>query len=166
MSGNGPPNPREAMQTRPSSVVRFESRTTIDRPIEDVFARLTDLSRYAAWMPRSGLFGKCVQTSNGPVREGTTYVDFSRMGRFPGAVTEFERPSRVAFSETMRMFGRDMMQVRPRYSLESNGTDTIVHHVSESEMFGVMRVMKPVAAWMTKGERNRVLKSLKRSLEE
>lgn len=154
------------MKTRHSSTIRFESTTTIDRPIDEVFAQLTDLSRYAAWMPRTGLFGTCRQTSEGPVTKGTTYVDSSRMGPFPGKVTEFVRPSRVAFTETMRMFGRDMMQARPGYILESSGAQTVVHHAAEGELFGVMRIMKPLAAWMANSERERVLRSLKRALEE
>ena len=153
------------MKHRRSTTVPFESTTTIGRPIEDVFARLTDLSGYGAWMPRTGLFGSCRQTSDGPVGKGTTYVDSSRMGQFPGEVTEFESPSHVAFSETMSMFGRDMMQARPGYRLESNETSTVVHHAAEGELFGVMRMMRPMAGWMAKSERNRILRSLKRSLE-
>jgi hypothetical protein len=88
------------------------------------------------------------------------------MGRFRGAVTDFERPSRVTFSEGMRVFGRDLMAGRFAYELAPNGTQTVVRHVAESELFGAMRLMRPVAAWMSKGERNRVLTSLKRSLEK
>ena len=153
------------MKHRRSTTVRFEATTSIDRPLDEVFARLTDLSGYGAWMPRTGLFGSCRQTSDGPVGKGTTYVDSSRMGRFPGEVTEFESPSRVAFSETMSMSGRDMMQARPGYRLESSDTGTVVHHVAQGELFGAMRMMKPMARWMAKSERNRILRSLKRSLE-
>ena len=39
-----------------SSTVRYESRTTIDRTIEEVFARLADLPTYNSWMHRTGLF--------------------------------------------------------------------------------------------------------------
>src|SRR5687768_1629801 len=116
-------------------------------------------------MPRTGLFGSCRQTSDGPVEKGATYVDSSRMGRFPGEVTEFERPSHVAFSETFRMFGRDMMQARPAYRLESSSSGTVVHHVADGELFGITRIMKPAAVWMSKSERSRVLASLKRSIE-
>jgi uncharacterized protein YndB with AHSA1/START domain len=153
------------MASRPSSTIRFESTTVINRPIDDVFARLADLGGYAAWLPRTGLFGSCRQTSEGPVGKGTTYVDSSRMGRFPGEITEFQPPSRIAFSETMRMFGRDMMQARPSYTLTSEDASTVVHHVAEGELFGLMRLFKPVAAWMAKSERTRVVTSLERSLE-
>ncbi|MDQ3492236.1 MAG: SRPBCC family protein, partial [Chloroflexota bacterium] len=113
------------MKTRPSSTTRFESTITIDRPIDDVFARLTNLEGYGAWMPHTGLFGSCRQTSDGPVGKGTTFIDSSRMGRFSGEVTDFERPSRVTFGEAMRVFGWEAMRARAGYSLRSNGTRTV-----------------------------------------
>ena len=153
------------MKTRPSSTTRFESTITIDRPIDEVFARITDVGGYRTWMPRTGLFGSSRQTSGGPTGRGTTFIDSTRMGRLAGEVTEFERPTRVAFCESMRVIGRELLQVRPSYSLTANGSRTVVHHVAEDELFGVMRLMKPMVAWMSKGERTRVLTSLKRSLE-
>ena len=58
------------------------------------------------------------------------------------------------------------MQARPAYDFTSTATRTVVHHVAEGELFGPMRIMKPVAIWMARSERSRVLRSLKRSLEE
>jgi hypothetical protein len=42
---------------------------------------------------------------------------------------------------------------------------TIVHHVAEGELFGLMRLMKPVAALLARSERARTVESLRRSLE-
>jgi uncharacterized protein YndB with AHSA1/START domain len=148
-----------------SSVVRYESETAIERPIEEVFARLADLADYGRWMHRNGMFRRCGQTSDGPLGKGTSYFDASRMGTFRGEVTEFQPPSRIAFRETLRMFGSDLMEARPQYSLEGDGRRTIVHHVAEGELFGPLRVMKPVAAMLARGERARTLESLRRSLE-
>ena len=92
------------------STVRYESRTTIDRSIGDVFARLADLAGYGAWMHRTGLFRRCGQTSDGPLGEGTTYFDASKMGTFRGEVTDFQPPSRIAFREKLRWFGSDLME--------------------------------------------------------
>jgi len=44
------------MTKKASTTVRYETRTTIDRPISDVFARLADLDGYRTWMHRTGLF--------------------------------------------------------------------------------------------------------------
>jgi uncharacterized protein YndB with AHSA1/START domain len=63
------------MKTMARSTTRFESRTTIDRPIGEVFARLADLPSYRTWMHRSGLFRRCNQTSDGPLgRERPTLM--------------------------------------------------------------------------------------------
>lgn len=147
-----------------SSTIRFESRATIDRTIEEVFERLADLPAYSSWMHRTGLFRRSEQISDGPMEKGTTYFDATRMGTYRGEVTEFERPSRIGFRETLRWFGSPM-EARPEYFLEADRERTIVHHVAEGELFGWTRLMKPVAALMARSERTRTLKSLRRSLE-
>jgi uncharacterized protein YndB with AHSA1/START domain len=150
---------------RPSSIVRYESRTTIDRTVEEVFARLADLPGYTTWMHRTGLFRRCGQTSDGPLQRGTAYFDATRMGTFRGEVAEYEPPSRIGFRETLRWFGSAVMEARPEYFLASDQERTIVHHVAEGELFGWMRLMKPAAALMARSERARTLESLRRSLE-
>ena len=112
-----------------STTVRYESRTTIDRPISDVFARLADLDGYRTWMRRTGLFRRSGKTSDGPLARGTAYFDATRMGTFHGEVTDYEPPARIGFRETLRWFGSDVMQARPEYILEADGDKTIVHHV-------------------------------------
>jgi uncharacterized protein YndB with AHSA1/START domain len=148
-----------------STTVRYEGHTTIDRPIREVFARLADLDGYTAWMHRTGLFRRCGQTSDGPLGPNTTYFDASRMGTSRGQVTDYQPPSRIGFRETLRWFGSDLMEARPEYFLEADGDRTIVHHVAEGELFGLMRLMKPVAALLARSERPRTLASLGRSLE-
>jgi uncharacterized protein YndB with AHSA1/START domain len=153
------------MTKRASTTVRYETRTTIDRPISDVFARLANLDGYRTWMRRTGLFRRSGQTSDGPLGLGTAYFDATRMGTFHGEVIAFEPPARIGFRETLRWFGSDLMEARPEYILESEQDKTIVHHVAEGELFGVMRLMKPVAALMARSERARTVESLRRSLE-
>jgi uncharacterized protein YndB with AHSA1/START domain len=153
------------MKKTASSTVRFESTTTIDRPIEDVFARLADLPGYETWMHRTGLFRRCRQTSAGPAGEGTAYFDATRMGTFRGEVTDFELPTRLGFRERLRWFGSEVMEARPAYFLETDQERTIVHHVAEGQLFGWMRLMKPVAALLATSERTRTVASLRRSLE-
>ncbi len=147
------------------SIVRFESRTVIERPVDAVFERLADLPGYGRWMHRTGLFRRSGLISEAPVGKGTTYFDATRMGTFEGEVTEFVPQSRLAFRETLRWFGSDMSRARPEYFLDGDENATIVHHVAVGELFGWMRLMKPAAALMARVERTRTLKSLKRSLE-
>jgi uncharacterized protein YndB with AHSA1/START domain len=147
------------------STIRFESRTVIRRPVGVVFDRLADVPGYRRWMHHTGLFRRCELVSEPPVRQGTTYVDATRMGTFHGEVTEFAPPTRLAFSETLSWFGSPVSQARPGYVLEGDESSTVVHHVAEGELFGWMRFLRPVAAFMARVERTRTLKSLKRSLE-
>src|SRR6516165_4718751 len=107
------------MTKRASTTVRYETRTTIDRPISDVFARLADLDGYRTWMHRTGLFRRTGRTSDGPPGRGTAYFDATRMGTFRGRITDFEPPSRIGFRETLRRFGFDLMEARPHYVLEA-----------------------------------------------
>ena len=157
------------MTTRASTTVRYETHTTIDSPIGDVFGRLADLDGYKTWMRRTGLFRRSGQTSQGPLGRGTAYFDATRMGTFHGEVTDYEPSARIGFRETLRWFGSDLMEARPNYILEADREadrdKTIVHHVAEGELFGVMRLMKPVAALLARSERARTVKSLRRSLE-
>jgi uncharacterized protein YndB with AHSA1/START domain len=153
------------MKKTASTTVRYEARTTIERSIGDVFARLADLDGYGTWMHRTGLFRRCGQTSDGPLGLGTTYFDATRMGTFRGEVTDFQPPSRIGFRETLRWFGSDMTEARAEYFLEADRDSTIVHHVAEGDLFGLMRLMKPGAALLARSERPRTLESLRRSLE-
>ena len=153
------------MTKKASTTVRYETRTTIDRPISDVFTRLADLDGYRTWMRRTGLFRRSGQTSDGPVGLGTAYFDATRMGTFRGEVTDYQPPSRIGFRENLRWFGSDLMQARPAYLLEPDGDTTVLHHIADGELFGLMRLMKPVAALLARSERTRTVHSLRRSLE-
>jgi len=150
---------------RTSTTVRYETRTMIDRPVSDVFARLADLDGYRTWMHRTGLFRRSGQISDGPLGLGTAYFDATRMGTFRGEVTSYEPAARIGFRETLRWFGSDLMEARPEYILEADGGKTILHHVAEGELFGMTRLMKPFAAMLAKSERARTVESLRRSLE-
>jgi uncharacterized protein YndB with AHSA1/START domain len=155
----------EEMKRRGSTTVRYETTATIDRPIGDVFGRLADVDGYRTWMRRVGLFRRSGQTSDGPLGRGTAYFDATWMGTFRGEVTDYEPEARLGFRETLRWFGSELMEARPGYTLQADGDKTIVRHVAEGELFGVMRLMKPVAAFLARSERARTVESLRRSLE-
>ena len=142
-----------------------EMRGRIVAAADAAQARLADLDGYRTWMRRTGLFRRSGQTSGGPVGLGTAYFDATRMGTFRGEVTDYEPPARIGFRETLRWFGSDLMEARPVYILEADRDKTIVVHIAEGELFGMMRLMKPVAALLARSERARTVESLRRSLE-
>jgi uncharacterized protein YndB with AHSA1/START domain len=153
------------IKKRGSTTVRYETRAMIARPVSDVFAHLTDLDGYRTWMHRTGLFRRSGLTSDGPLGPRTAYFDATRMGTFRGEVTTYEPPARIGFRETLRWFGFNLTEARPRYILEADGDKTIVHHVAEGDLFGIMRLMKPVAALLARSERTRTVEALRQSLE-
>ena len=146
--------------------VDFMLERRVAAPPAEVFARLVDIEAYNEWMPRKGsIRRRSEQTSTGNPAVGTTYVDHTRMGRFVGEVTEHVPATRIAFSETLSWFDRPLTRARPSYVLEADGDSTVVHHVAEGELYGPMRLLKPVAAWMATRERTHTVASLERSLE-
>jgi uncharacterized protein YndB with AHSA1/START domain len=153
------------MRKRASTTVPYEARTRIDRPIRDVFERLADVDGDRTWMCRTGLFRRSGHTSDGPIGLGTAYFDATRMGTFRGEVTDYEPLERIGFRETLRWLGSDLMEALPAYVLTADGDGTIVHHVAEGELFGVMRLMNPLASLLVTGERARTVDALRRSLE-
>jgi uncharacterized protein YndB with AHSA1/START domain len=148
------------------TLMRVELNTVVARPIEDVFGRLTDFSDYSRWMPKLGIFLRCAQTSEGPVGEGTTYYDRGLMGTFRGEIVEFRPPTRVAFRESLRWLGVEVMEARPSYELIATRTGTEVRHSAEGRLFGVFGLMEPVVARVARGERKRTVEALKASLEQ
>jgi uncharacterized protein YndB with AHSA1/START domain len=147
-------------------MLRVELNTVIARPIDEVFGRLTDISDYSRWMPKLGVFIRSGETSRGPVGVGTTYYDKGWMGTFVGEIEEFQEPTRVAFKETLRWLGVTVMEARPEYELVPTQAGTEVHHTAVGRLFGIFNVMKPVVAWMARGERKRTVHALKESLEQ
>lgn len=146
--------------------MHVEVDTTIDRPAEDVFERITRISEYSSWLPRSIVFTSCRQTSEGPVGPGTTYEDVTKLGTLRGEVCDLAAPTRVAFHETLRWLGRTVMEARIEYALHPDAAGrTEVHHVAEGELRGAFGLAEPLLAVIARRERQRTMDALKRSLE-
>ena len=144
-------------------MIRVELDATIERPAEEVFDRLTNLEDYSKWMSKSGVFQKSSRTSPGPVRKGTTYRDHGRSGTFVGEISDFEKPTRVAFRETLRWGGLRVMEVCPAYSLQAEDGSTRLHHVHEGQLYGVFKLAQPAVAMIVRRERKRTIDALKKS---
>jgi len=147
-------------------MIRVEVHETIHRPIDEVFARLVDIAAYPAWLSRNWFFITCSKDSPGPVGEGTTYTDTTRLGAVRGDVSVFERPRKVVFHYTARLLGTTVMQGWPGYTLERDGESrTAVHHVAEGHLYGPFRLLRPVVQRIANAERRRTVQELKASLE-
>ena len=147
------------------SNVRVEMDEVVACSVAQAFAQATDLDHFEDWMPGRGVFKSSKQTSAGPVAIGTTFTDRGRMGTFDGDVVELAPPSKVVYRERLRWFGRPVLEARIVYEFRATPAGTAVHHVAESELYGIFRLMRPMVKMIGPGERRRTLDGLKRSLE-
>lgn len=148
-------------------MIRLEFERTIDRSIDEVFARLADIDSYEDWLPHSLIFrgGRLVE-SDQEVTTGTRFVDETPLGQFFGEVTEFEPPTHIAFEQNLGRNDELVFSSRPAYVLESTEHGTKVSHYAEGELFGPMRLAEPIVWMLARNERKRTLETLKRSLED
>jgi uncharacterized protein YndB with AHSA1/START domain len=147
-----------------TSMIAFQVDRVINRPIEEVFDRLADINGYGDWMSRDGLFRDSQQVSDGPIEVGTEFYDRSSLGELRGEVTEFEQPRRLGFRQVLHRNDSPIFESRPSYVLEQTGEGTAVHHHAEAEFRGIYKVLEPVAYFVARRERKRVLDSLESSL--
>jgi uncharacterized protein YndB with AHSA1/START domain len=147
------------------SLARVEVVEIIKRPVEQTFEVLTDLAGFNDWMPHAGLFVGTRQTSPGPIGMGTTFDDVNRLGTMRGEVVEFQRPSLVVFKETWPPFPRPLFTGILRYELRPIGGDTLLRHISETELPGIFGLLEPGLRLVGGGERRRTVRALKRAVE-
>lgn len=141
---------------------RVELQRDIDAPIEDVFARLIDVTSYSSWLPEESTSRSCELTSDGPVDVGTTYVDHTGIGPMVGEVLELQRPTRVVF----RQRRRGVLEALQTNVLEPIDGGTRVHHRFDGTLFGPLRLLNPLGPRVSGKERRIVLDALKASFEK
>jgi uncharacterized protein YndB with AHSA1/START domain len=146
-------------------MIKVEKNTIIQRPIEEVFARIVDLLAYSNWMSKSGQFHGSGLTSPGPVGLNSTYLDRTKFGTFRGVIVEFERPRKVVFREKLAWLKIPVMQNTTLYDLKSSANGTELRHTAEGQLFGAFKIAQPFVAGIIRGERERTLNALKQSLE-
>jgi uncharacterized protein YndB with AHSA1/START domain len=135
---------------------------TIDRPIEEVFAYVTDTSNDPAW--HTDIL-EARKTSGGPIGIGTTWhLRFKPvMGVSEGdtEVVAFE-PNRKAVQQGVV----GPMQPTLTYLFEPADGGTRFTRRVEIRVSGMMRLMEPLMKLMTPRGNARFLANLKRVLEE
>ena len=147
---------------------RFTAR--IEGSPEAIFDLMADMPNYGRWLPGSGAFGGTTQVSPYPVRLGTTYLDAGPAGERPGSVTTFDRPTSIAFHQTMRIKRGPLTancDIHIRCTLEPVDGATIVSRVLDLsiEIPGPLRLAEPLVASAFRKENARILAELKRYVE-
>jgi carbon monoxide dehydrogenase subunit G len=138
----------------------FSNSVTIDRPVDEVFAFLSDFENVPTW---NYAIAETRKSSPGPVAVGATYVQRRQMPkpteeRF--TVTELAPGRRLAVEGTLGSF-----PAKPRYELERSGAGTVLVNTVELQMTGPLRFLGGIAASRVKAAVAENLDVLKRLLE-
>jgi carbon monoxide dehydrogenase subunit G len=121
----------------------FEGSAVIDRPIEEVFAFLSDGENDRKFSPRVLEIAK---TTDGPPDVGTVYAstvkDAGMKTKREFELTEFESPTRIRWTER----SKNMITVsNGGYDLRSAGEGTELRVFNEFEGHGFGKLLMPLA---------------------
>ena len=144
--------------------MRIESDTTIAKPREEVF----DYIAHAEWLPEYVTEFKSVeQESPGEPANGTRYRYEMKRGGVSGTFdwTEFERPSRLAWSGPPVKQGPGSMQTSGYWDLADEGAGTRVKLVMTPEPGGLFKLMAPLMQIGMRKGNTRAMERLKERLE-
>jgi uncharacterized membrane protein len=138
-----------------------EVSTTIKRPVEDVWAVISDVGNNPKW---SSFALEAKQTSPGPIGVGTTARFVSKfLGRrmdSESVVTEFEPNRRVSWENTSGPF-----PLRGSTALEETDGGTRVTGTIEGEPGGFFKLAEPLVITMAKRSLKGDLDNLKDLME-
>jgi uncharacterized protein YndB with AHSA1/START domain len=136
----------------------------IARPVEQVFALITDLPNYSRWLPPSGLYVTTPSVSDTPIKLGTTYEDRSNQASLHGSITKYDPPHAVSFHQEMQLrIGSLIVDIA--YRLEAARTGTRVHRTTIPRLSGVVALFGPMVRRSIYAENRRTLAMIKQYLE-
>jgi len=142
-------------------MAKLEISITINRPIEEVFAFMSDPENQLLW--RSGLV-EIEQTSEGPIGMGTTYREVMQfLGRRienTGEIAEYELNKRNTVKTTS---GPVPMEITSTFQPVEGGTE--VTYGIDAELSGFFRLAEPLVVRMGKRQMEMELVNLKELME-
>lgn len=142
-------------------MARFEVSTTIERPVEDVFAVLSDFSNGSKWS--SGQAEPAVKTSDGPIGVGTTWHGVSKIigRRFESDVefTEFEPDRKIVFTITKPF------AMTATVTFEPVAGGTRIRQAIQAEPGRFFKLAEPLVVTMSKRQLQNDLDTLKDLME-
>jgi uncharacterized membrane protein len=120
-------------------MIRVRIQTSVARPVEEVFAYLSDFSNIPAYDPAVRSIRR---TSDGPVGVGSTWTHIRTMGRrafeAPITMTEFEPNRRLAIES-----GEGSIRVRAVQTFEPSAAGTTVTEDLDMRIAGLARLAEP-----------------------
>ena len=138
----------------------------VEKPIEQVFELVSDISGYRRWAPeKSKFFIENKITSEGPIGLGTTYIDQLRWrGKSTGEIVQYQPPSKIKFQQKT-LFGIPVFRSKFKYTLKARQNSTEVIHRAEAIPCGFFKLLEPVLSMIVRSERERTCQAIKRVLE-
>lgn len=142
---------------------RFEATVVIDRPIEEVFAFISDGTNDPKFSPRVLEIAK---TTDGPPGVGTVYAstvkDAGMKTKREFKLTEFERPTTIRWAEISKNL---VMASEGGYDLarENGGTRVTIYNVLEGR--GPGKLIAPLALRAARKGADDFGKSIKAAVE-
>ena len=142
-------------------MIRIEFDVDVERPVEDVFAYLTDPRRLHEWQPRTT---SVEVEGDEPVGVGTRFRETRQiLGR------DIEQTVEVSEYEPPRRFGLRIvdgpLKVDGAHELEPRGSGTRIHVVAAGEPTGAARLGGPLVKRALERELRGHYGRLKRNLE-
>jgi carbon monoxide dehydrogenase subunit G len=142
-------------------MVRIEGEILINRPTEEVFDFVADERNEPRYNPH---MRRAERISDGPVGLGTRFrAEIVSMGRTVEMIIEFtgyDRPRRLASSTHM-----SSMDTHGGLTFDPVPEGTRMRWSWEVEPRGILKVMRPLVAWMGRRQEQRIWTSLKHLLE-
>lgn len=143
-------------------MVRIEEQATINRPIEEVFAYMSDIDRQPEWVSTLTASRK---VTSGPTGVGTTFQQSSKfLGRqfdLDNEITDYEPPTVYAFHSKS-----GSIDMRMRFTFTATGPSTTeVNQVAEGTSGGLFKLAEPMMARSMKKQFAEDLERLKQNLE-
>lgn len=144
---------------------QFEVEERIDRPVEEVFDYVTNVENDEEWHPNVTESSQI----DGEMREGTTW---SMSYDSPFGVTElheecivYEQPNRFGYETKNGLLGGRIRTTESVFNFAQDGDGTKLTLSGETQVNGVLRVLRPLFKRMVHGELQTQLAELKSTLE-
>jgi uncharacterized protein YndB with AHSA1/START domain len=143
-------------------VIRIALTVDVDRPVQEVFAYVTDIERLAEWQPN---VVSVTKESEGPIERGTRLREVRRgpFGRNVGAVVE------VAAYEPNRRFDLRIVSgplpIDGNHEFHDGNGGTRIGFVAEGQPVGMLRLAEPILARVLKRQFSGYYARLKDVLE-
>jgi uncharacterized membrane protein len=141
--------------------MRIQDSIVIDRPVEDVFAYVSDVNHLPEW---AGTTVEVKDAPAGPLRDGATFAD---VGKFLGR--RFETPFQATVEAPHRLVYRStagaLVPHDWTYTFEPLGDSTRVTLAIEGEPGGFFRLAAPLVRRALGRQMSKDLANLKRVIE-